>query len=500
MVFLYWRTTGGARLATVVLASYVFYMSWLPVYGLLLLALTAFNFGIAFAIDRTRPRIEGDADTRSAKKSLLHKSIFAVGVLANVGLLFYYKYANFLIQNLIEAYNFSISQIQALEIFKIASAHPIDAPLLNVILPLGISFFVFEFAHYVVDVYRGDKPMRSFMEFAAFASFFPSQIAGPIKRYKQFTETLRNPTPLTEAQFKEASTLIVQGLFKKVAIADPLGLVVAAPFASLNTMSAADAWIAALGFFIQVYCDFSGYTDMGRGSALLMGIRLPENFNLPYLARDLTDFWRRWHITLGSWLRDYIYIPLGGNRNGSVAQWRNLIITMVACGFWHGASWHYIIFGLTQGVGLCVNQQWRIMLDRIPVLKAICESKPGLFLAHLSLVTFIIVTYAIFRAPDMPHAMNILGSMLNFSAPCTLALSVEKSGVVYVASLYFLFWLAADRMTKSDFHMSVAKSIGLSQDGKTFDWPVRLASWTAACVLMFAARPTEAVPFVYFQF
>jgi alginate O-acetyltransferase complex protein AlgI len=510
VVFLYWRTTGGARLTVVVLASYIFYMSWLPVYGLLLLALTTFNFGIAFAIDKTRPpalAVEGSEDVsestannNNGKKSLLHKSIFGLGILVNVGLLFYYKYVNFLVQNLVDAYNFSITQMHAWSILKVAPAQPVDAPILNLILPLGISFFVFEFVHYIVDVYRGDKPMRSFMEFAAFASFFPSQIAGPIKRYKQFTETLRNPTPLTAAQFQEASTLIVQGLFKKVAIADPLGAVVAAPFATMNPLSASDAWIAAVAFFIQVYCDFSGYTDMGRGSALMMGIRLPINFDLPYLARDLTELWRKWHMTLGSWLRDYIYIPLGGSRKGAILQWRNLIITMVACGVWHGASWHYIVFGIAHGVGLGVNAQWREVLDRHPRLKAVCETRPGLLLANFTLVMFLIITYAVFRAPDIPHSINMLSSMVNFNGPCTLASSVEKSGVIYIASLYFLFWLASERMTQSDFLMSVAKSIGLSQDGKSFDWPVRLASWTAACFLMFAARPTEAIPFVYFQF
>ncbi len=493
VVFLYWRTTGGARLAIVVLSSYFFYMSWLPIYGLLLFALTAFNFGIAFAIDKTRP-VDG------ANKSLLHNSVFALGVLLNVGLLVYYKYASWIMEQVVNAYNLFITQMNAFPIFKVAAANPWDAPVYSVILPLGISFFIFEFVHYIVDVYRGDKPMRSFMEFAAFASFFPSQIAGPIKRYKQFTETLRTPTPLDKDQFVEASRLIVQGLFKKVAIADPLGYVVAAPFSTTQLLSAPDAWIAAVGFFIQVYCDFSGYTDIGRGSALLLGIRLPENFNLPYLSRDLADFWRRWHMTLGSWLRDYIYIPLGGNRTGMLLQWRNLFITMVACGVWHGASWHYIVFGAAQGIGLCVNREWKGLLKKSPTLNALCESKPGILLSHSAVVLFIIITYAVFRAPDMPHAMNMLTSMLNFHGPCTLYSTVEKSGVIYIACLYFAFWLLTDKVSKSEFLMSVAKTLGLSQDGKTFDWPVRFASWTAACLLMFAARPTEAVPFVYFQF
>jgi len=508
---LYWRTTGGARLALIVFASYFFYMSWLPVYGLLLLSLTLVNFTIAIAIDKTRPAGEAIDDSVDAsiavkskeanyisKKSPLHKSIFALGVIINLGALVYYKYANFVIENIVATYNFAAAQ--AAPLLKIAAPLPWDKPVLEVILPLGISFFVFEFVHYLVDVYRGDKALRSILEFAAFASFFPSQIAGPIKRYKDFMDKLRCPDHLTAAQFTEASTLIVQGLYKKVAIADPLGFIIAGPFTSSAALSAADAWIAAVGFCIQVYCDFSGYTDIGRGSALLLGIRLPENFALPFFAHDLLDFWRRWHMSLSNWLRDYVYIPMGGNRIALHLQWRNLFITMVACGLWHGASWHYVIFGAIQGVGLVINREWRAVLARSAGLKSICESPPGLILANLLLLSFVIPTYSIFRSPDIPHSLNMLASLINFQAPCTLAAAIDKSGVIYIGGLYFVFWAVSDRLTKSAFLMSVLKTLGLSSDGKTFALPVRLASWTAACVLMFAAKPTNAIPFVYFQF
>ncbi len=513
VAFLYWRTTGGARLALVVLASYIFYMSWLPTYGILLFALTLINFAVAIALDKTRPAGEAIDDSVDAsiavkskeaeytkRKSPLHKSIFAFGVLLNLGTLIYYKYANFLIENIVGAYNLAITQAQFLPVFKIAQAVPWDKPVLDVILPLGISFFTFEFVHYLVDVYRGDKALRSFMEFAAFASFFPSQIAGPIKRYKDFMEKLRRPDPLTAAQFTEGATLIVQGLFKKVAIADPLGFIISGPFTTAAALSASDAWIAAAGFCIQVYCDFSGYTDIGRGSALWLGIRLPENFALPFFAHDLLDFWRRWHMSLSNWLRDYLYIPMGGNRIALHLQWRNLFLTMVACGIWHGASWHYIVFGAIQGVGLCLNREWRAILHKSEKLRAICESRPGLVFSNLLLLAFIVPTYSIFRSPDIPHSLNMLSSMLNFGAPCTLAAAIDKSGVIFIASLYFLFWLVSDRLTKSEFFMSVLTTLGLSSDGKTLAMPVRLASWTAACVLMIAAKPTDAIPFVYFQF
>lgn len=511
VTLLYWRTTGGARLTLVVLASYFFYMSWLPAYGLLLLSLTLINFAVAIAMDKTRPAGEAIEDSVDAsiavkskeanytsKKSLLHKGIFAFGVIVNIGTLIYYKYANFIIENVVASYNFSIAKVAPL--LQIAPPVPWDKPVLDVILPLGISFFVFEFVHYLVDVYRGDKALRSFREFAAFASFFPSQIAGPIKRYKDFMDKLRTPDPLTAAQFTEGATLIVQGLFKKVAIADPLGYIISGPFASGAAMSASDAWIAAAGFCIQVYCDFSGYTDIGRGSALWLGIRLPENFNLPFFAHDLLDFWRRWHMSLSNWLRDYLYIPMGGNRISLPLQWRNLFITMVACGLWHGASWHYVVFGAIQGVGLVINREWRAVLQRSERLKEICESRPGLILSNLVLLAFIVPTYSIFRSPDIPHSINMLSSMVNFDAPCTLGYMLEKTGVIYIGMAYFLFWLVSDRLTKSEFLMSVLQTSGITTDKKTFAMPVRLASWTAACILILAAKPNEAIPFVYFQF
>ncbi|MBC8000702.1 MAG: MBOAT family protein [Leptolyngbya sp.] len=506
VVFLYWRTTGGARLALVVLASYIFYMSWLPVYGLLLLALTAINFGLALLIDKTRPpqiaTVNSDGSPGKPKNPPYStcKVIFFAAALLNLGCLFYYKYANFLIENVVNSYNAVALKLGSLPAFALYQPLPWDKPILDVILPLGISFFAFEFVHYLADVYKGDKPMRSFMEFAAFASFFPSQIAGPIKRYQDFTQKLRVPEQFSSALFMEGSVLIMQGLFKKVAIADPLGALIAGPFASAHALSAPDAWIAAFGFYIQVYCDFSGYTDIGRGSALWLGIRLPENFGLPFLTRDLSLFWRKWHMSLSSWLKDYIYIPLGGGRAGALLQWRNLFITMIACGLWHGASWHYIIFGAIQGFGLVINKEWKDLIARSQALTRIFESTAGHVFAYFLTQLFVIVTYSVFRSPDIPHSLNLLSSLFNFGEASTLTQAIEKSGVVYIASLYFLFWFMSDRLAQSPRAMAMLRPLGLTSDGQTFALPVKLASWTAACVLMFAAKPTETVPFVYFQF
>lgn len=505
VVFLYWRTSGSVRLTLVVLASYFFYMSWFPVYGLLLLLLTAINWMIALQVAKPVANENTSSSTPAAAASQAETSgdarrklILTAGLVLNLGCLCYYKYTNFLLANLFDLFNLTNSAVA--RFFTHASEIPAwQAPVLNVMLPLGISFFVFEFVHYLVDVYHGSRPLKSFMNFAAFASFFPSQIAGPIKRYQDFDEKLQKPEPWSTPLFFEGMTLIVQGMFKKVAIADPIGVIVYRPFSVLQPMSAADAWITAIGFVIQVYCDFSGYTDIGRGSALLLGIRLPENFNLPYLSHDLADFWRRWHMSLGTWLRDYVYIPLGGSHTGRFTNWRNLFLTMVACGLWHGASWHYIVFGAMQGIGLVVNREWKNLLKAVKPLERVLNTVPGKVFGTFLTMAFITITYAVFRAPDMPHAINVLSSMLNVSGESLLWNGLLRSGIFQLLTVYASFWLVTELANRKP-ELFGSAVFANAVHSLRFSTPVRLASWTAAVLLTVAARPTDAVPFVYFQF
>ncbi|MBI4534483.1 MAG: MBOAT family protein [Candidatus Melainabacteria bacterium] len=478
VILLYWRTTGGVRLTLLVAASYFFYMSWLPVYGLLLFLLTCANWLFGLLLGWARERF-----WRSA--------FLTIGLTINLGCLFFYKYANFLVSNLTTA----LQWVQ--KFFGISGGQDslYAAPLINVLLPLGISFFVFEFIHYLVDIYRGSKPISSWMEFAAFAAFFPSQIAGPIKRYQDFSQRLNKPEPLTQCLFSEGMTLIVQGLVKKIVLADPIGAIVSHGFTASAALSCPDALIAAIGFVIQVYCDFSGYTDIGRGSALLLGIRLPENFQLPYLSHDLADFWRRWHMSLSYWLRDYLYIPLGGSKHGRLATWRNLFITMTVCGLWHGAAWHYVIFGCMQGIGLIVNRQWCSFLSCVKPLDAAFNTWIGRQLGTFITMSFITISFVVFRAPDMPHALSVLSGLSNLSGTSMLAESICKAGVLQFLAIYVTFWLTTELFKQRKI---VASFIWDASTG--YKLPVRMASWTMAVILMIAAKPTEITPFVYFQF
>lgn len=475
VAILYWRTSGAARLWLVVLASYFFYMSWLPVYGTLLLLMTSLNWALALWMESVREKSPGGL-----------KGLLALGLLGNLGCLCYYKYADFFLSNTFGAFNWFARAVQVPEPFSEWSP-------MGILLPLGISFFVFEFVHYIVDVYRGDKPVKSWLEFAAFAAFFPSQIAGPIKRYQDFIDWLRKPLPWSEQLLCEGGSLIAQGMFKKVAIADPIGVIIYGSFASATPLSSPDAWIASIGFVIQVYCDFSGYTDIGRGSALLLGIKLPENFTLPYLSHDLGDFWRRWHMSLGSWLRDYVYIPLGGSRKAKINTWTSLFLTMVACGLWHGAAWHYVIFGAMQGAGLIVNREWKQLLKKAPALGTAFNTSAGLWFGTFLTMLFITATYTIFRAPNMTIGWNVIGCWFSSNVDCTLWMPVVKSGVLYLLTLYAAFWLITEAIKKYN------PSLTLSWGG-VYPNAMRYASWTAAFFLIIAARPTVATPFVYFQF
>lgn len=520
VVFLYWRLNGLPRLILTVVASYVFYMSWLPIYGVLLALMTAINWALSIGIENCRTKeeeeeqidataqVSGATDSTPAAKPKrklvakydhpkLAKAMLLVGLLLNVGALCYYKYVNFVIENISAAIHAAAPLIPQYH-SQLAGLH---LPLVEALLPLGISFFVFEFVHYLSDVYKGDKAVGSFFEFAAFAVFFPSQIAGPIKRYQDFIPKLRNPLPLTNPLLIEGTSLFMQGLFKKAALADPIAAIIARPYATLDPLSCPDAWIAAFGFVIQVYCDFSGYTDMGRGSALLLGIRLPINFDLPLLSTDISVFWRKWHMSLGSWLKDYVYIPLGGSRAGIWNQHRNLFITMVVCGIWHGATWHYILFGATQGIGLIVHREWCSFLEGVPKLKQACASQIGTVLAILVNTVFVVLTYSIFRSPDIPHGLNLWAGAFSFQGSATLIEPLCKSGILVVGAAYFIFWQLTEYLRHHQTAIDKFIKTPSQIPGQVvFLNPLRLATYTAAAILMVASKPLEAVPFVYFQF
>ena len=318
-------------------ASYIFYASWDWRFLFLILVSTVVDFIAGIKIDKT------DNDTT-------RKLYVALSVAVNLGILGFFKYFNF----------FADSLAGLMGYFDMEA----DYRLLNIVLPVGISFYTFQTMTYSIDIYRRKiKPTHHFFDFALFVAFFPQLVAGPIERASRLLPQVLNKRVINKKQSLEGCWLILWGLFKKVVIADNLAVLVNTAFTDYNDLTGFEVVVAVYAFAFQIYCDFSGYSDIARGIAKLLGFELMVNFNLPYIARNPSEFWRRWHISLSTWLRDYLYIPLGGSRNGELQTYRNLMLTMILGGLWHGAAWTFVVWGFYQGGLLAIH---RFVSHRIP--------------------------------------------------------------------------------------------------------------------------------------
>jgi len=368
------RAWGVARLFLVG-ASYLFYMAWNPPFGLLLLGSTVVDFSIARRLDRT--------ETSAHRRALVLGSL-----LVNLGVLGFFKYGAFLAES-------------ARAVLGLPPL-PADSVLANVVLPVGISFYTFQTLSYSIDVYRRDRPAcRSLMDFMLYVAFFPQLVAGPIVRSKDFLPQLRERPRVSGPTIEDAFSRMGMGFFKKVVLADTLGALVDQVWA---TPAMAPRWsivLASYAYAYQIYFDFSGYSDIAIGVAQLFGFRLPENFDRPYLAASPREFWQRWHISLSTWLRDYLYVPLGGNRRGRVRTHVNLMLTMVLGGLWHGAAWTFVLWGGFHGVLLSID---RAIRTRITVPSGFVATWAG------RLVTFHLVClgWILFRAGSLPDAAAFL--------------------------------------------------------------------------------------------
>ncbi|MCC6487860.1 MAG: MBOAT family protein [Candidatus Hydrogenedentes bacterium] len=353
------------------LVSYVFYGAWNPLYLLLIVYSTWIDY----------------ACVNRMSKSPRKKFWLGVSILNNLGLLGFYKYAGFATENLNALFA------------SIGSGVHLPAP--DVLLPVGISFYTFQSMSYTIDFYRGHIEREpNFIRFAAFVSLFPQLVAGPIERASNLLPQLQRNSPITRQAISEGMSLFVVGLFKKVAIADYLAVYVDRVYSDPGQHHSPALILATFAFGWQIFCDFSGYTDMARGIGRMMGFRFMLNFNNPYLATGLGDFWARWHISLSTWFRDYVYIPLGGNRKGTWGTYQNMFITMVISGLWHGAAWTFIVWGLLHALGRVGTRE----LERTAVYR---ERVPKLVKQAMVFV-FVTFTWIFFRAEDMPQAWTII--------------------------------------------------------------------------------------------
>jgi alginate O-acetyltransferase complex protein AlgI len=384
-----------AGIIVLVMASLVFYGAWRPVNLLLLLASVAVNFLLGLAMEEPERR----------------RAVGLCGVALNLSVLGFFKYANFLIDTV---HDVSGAQL----------AH------LDVILPLGISFFTFQQIAYLVDVMRGAKVERDIIRFTLFVSFFPHLIAGPLVHHAEMIPQFKSERLGRSAWLLgQGGAIFVAGLFKKVAVADNLAQFAGPPFAHVDvggSLPTEWAWLAILAYTLQIYFDFSGYSDMAIGLALMFGIRLPVNFRSPYKAFSIIEFWRRWHITLSRFLRDYLYIPLGGNRLGVGRRYLNLMLTMLLGGLWHGAGWTFLIWGGLHGLYLVVNHQWRDHKRRWP------DGAVGQAAAWSLTFLAVVIAWVFFRAKTLIGAEQMLTSLAGLKAAGTAYVS---DGVVRVMDL-----------------------------------------------------------------
>ena len=442
------------------LASYFFYACWNPWFLALLIFSTATDYLCAMGIER------GPAHRR--------RLLLAVTLLINLTILGFFKYFNFFVGS-------------AGALLERAGLHA-NLPLLRVILPVGVSFYTFQSISYVVDVYRGrTRAEENLLTYALFVAYFPQLVAGPIERARHMLPQYHQPRFVDQDRFRSGLLLILIGLFKKLAIADVVSPMVEYAFARSASAPSTELLKGIWLFAIQIYCDFSGYTDIARGSSRLLGIELMENFNQPYFSRNITEFWRRWHISLSSWLRDYLYIPLGGNRHGKLATYRNLFITMLLGGLWHGANWTYVIWGALHGFYLAVHKLFLQVTGRGKAADA--ENRRWTLADAFSLVlTFhcVLIAWIFFRSPNFVVARDYLLGILTLRGGLQ-GWAPRAQGVAFYAALILMVDLPQ--------YLTRDHTVALR-----WPWPVRGAVAALMLALIVLLAPNHDTPFIYFQF
>jgi alginate O-acetyltransferase complex protein AlgI len=401
------------------------------------------------------------------------KLLLTVSLIVNLGVLCYFKYANFFLMSLNEA--------------LIAFGAPRWFGTLKVILPIGISFYTFEAINYTVDVYRRKVPAeRNLLHFLLFILFFPHLVAGPIVRASDFLPQIKRRKRLSWPRMHLGAQFFFLGLTKKLAIADRMALYVDPVFDDPHAYGTATVWLAALAYALQIYCDFSGYTDMAIGAAHMLGYKLARNFNIPYVSRNVSEFWRRWHISLSSWLRDYLFIPLGGSRGGAWRTHRNLLITMTLGGLWHGANWTFVVWGVLHGLLLMGHKLFQGFCSRRPVVERLLQSLPGSLLRLALTFLSVCVGWVFFRATSLTNAIGLLRCMASYAAPQS-APPLPNIGIYLTIAVVIV--------------CHIIRQFNL--------WPklqVRLpasmlgAGYATAVTMALLLAPTGNKPFIYFQF
>ena len=470
-LLVYYLLPRRARNVQLLLASYFFYMCWNPAYALLMLFSTAVTYGCGLLV--------GNAVW--GKRRLW----VALSLLLNLGVLFFFKYYNFAAGLLSDAVH--------------AAGLGLDVPLLDVLLPVGISFYTFQALGYTIDVYRKDvEAEKNFIDYALFISFFPQLVAGPIERSGNILHQLKEYHPFRYENIKTGVYPVLWGLFKKVVIADNMAVLVNNVYNNPQSQGGGAFLLATVAFAFQIYCDFSAYSDIARGSARMLGFRLMENFDCPYFATSIQDFWRRWHISLSSWFKDYLYFPLGGSRKGKARTCLNVMIVFFVSGLWHGAALTFVAWGLLNGLYQVVSK----LIDplRQKAMTLLHLSGDNLFVKGFRICFtffFTCMAWVLFRANSLPDALTAYRAI--FSIPVTgldgtlTALGVSNRALILLLVCVLVLAVADWLIHSKNLFQRLDRTVALRYAGYFL---------LAAAILLFGSYGEGYDPqaFVYFQF
>lgn len=463
------------RLFIMLVASLIFYASLQIWYIPLLLVGTLFNYGLAMAIGEPLDwRIANEAWNR---RRLL---LLWIGITLNVLLLLGFKYVPFFLSSIGTVFNSSSALDSA------------DWVKTHVVAPLGLSFFSFECIAYLIDVYRGAPAATSLLHFAAYKLFFPKLISGPITRYHNLINQLKTIEFPTPDRISEGLWAIAFGAVKKGLLADNLGIYVDLSFTNLQRAGSEDLWLATFAYGLQLYLDFSAYVDIARGTSILMGWYLPPNFDFPYFSASIADFWRRWHMTLGDWLRNYLYFPLGGSRVGLWHTCLNLFIVMLIAGIWHGAAWGFIVWGGLHGLALAVHRLTDVVFKQLR-LEFLWENPIGILIGWLLTQSMVFGSWIFFRLPDLKDSGWAISHLWGHTADVQFAQKVyaEVLGLERVQ----LSWMLGALAVAMFANYALSRSLKLE-----LNWPVKLVLVPLCLYAVWLLAPEGGLPYIYFDF
>ncbi len=444
-------------------------MSWNATYALLIAFSTLVTYASGIYIHK-------------AKTEKLKKVIVAGSFITNLAILFFYKYFNFFSESFGKAFN--------------VIGMTVDAPILDLLLPVGISFYTFQALSYTMDVYRNEiEPERHIGIYALFVSYFPQLVAGPIERSKHLLPQLRDLKNFEYDNLRSGLLLILWGFFKKIVIADRVAILVNTVYNSPGDYTGIETFWAVLFFSIQIFCDFSAYTDIARGVARLMGVDIMNNFNSPYFAKSITEFWRRWHISLSTWFRDYLYIPLGGSRKGLQRTYWNLFIVFLVSGLWHGASMNFVIWGAMHGVFIVLEKMYNKNKKGVELARPTLSNQLAKGLFTFTVVTFL---WIFFRADTFTDAIVIVKNLFNWNAENIFNGSLYNLGISPNEFMWVFVFIVL--MLVVEYYNSFVKSISLllAEQHIILRWITYLTF--VLIILVFGAYGGEQQEFIYFQF